>query len=60
MGPRHQEQRNRLARAIFEEVVINDDRSSAVKPRPELAGFFALDAHLQAPETAEFGFDREE
>ncbi len=42
-----QEQRNRLARLVFEEVVINDDRVTAVKPRPELAGFFALDCHVR-------------
>lgn len=37
------EQRNRMARLLFEEVVINDERVMAVKPRPELAAFFALD-----------------
>lgn len=37
------EQRNRLARLLFEEVVIGDDGAAAVRPRPELAGFFALD-----------------
>ncbi len=36
-------QRNQMARVLFEEVVINDERVTAVKPRPELAGFFALD-----------------
>ena len=30
------EQRNRLARLLFDEVVINDERVTAVKPRPEL------------------------
>lgn len=38
-----QEQRNRLARLLFEEVVIDNEKVVAVKPRPELAGFFALD-----------------
>jgi hypothetical protein len=37
------EQRNRLARLLFEEVVINENQVVSVKPRPELAGFFALD-----------------
>jgi hypothetical protein len=37
------EQRNRLARLLFEEIVIDDNRIVAVKPRPELAGFFLLD-----------------
>lgn len=36
------EHRNRLARLLFEEIVINDERVAAVKPRPELAGFFLL------------------
>jgi hypothetical protein len=38
-----QEQRNRLARHLFEEVVIEDTWVTKVKPRPELLGFFALD-----------------
>jgi hypothetical protein len=42
------EQRNRLARLLFDEVVINDERVAAVKPRPELAGFFLLDFEKRA------------
>jgi hypothetical protein len=42
------EQRNRLARLLFDEVVINDERVAAVKPRPELAGFFLLDFQKRA------------
>jgi hypothetical protein len=42
------EQRNRLARLLFDEVVINDERVTAVKPRPELAGFFLLDFQKRA------------
>jgi hypothetical protein len=38
-----QEQRNRLARLLFEEVVVQDKSVMKVKPRPELSGFFALD-----------------
>jgi hypothetical protein len=30
-------------RQLFEEVVIQDKMVTKVKPRPELAGFFALD-----------------
>ena len=37
-----QEQRNRLAGLIFEEVVMDSERVVALKPRPELAQFFAL------------------
>jgi hypothetical protein len=37
------EQRNRLVRRLFEEVVIQDKLVMKVKPRPELCGFFALD-----------------
>ncbi len=42
-GEANQEQRNRIAGLLFEEVVIKDEQIVAVKPRPELAGFFALD-----------------
>jgi hypothetical protein len=38
-----QEQRNRLAKQLFEEMVIQDKDVTKVKPCPELAGFFALD-----------------
>jgi DNA invertase Pin-like site-specific DNA recombinase len=48
------EQRNRLARLLFEEVVINDDRVAAVKPRPELAGFFLLDFQARAGLSREY------
>ena len=37
-----QEQRNRLARALFEEVWVKDKKVVAVVPRPELEPFFAL------------------
>jgi hypothetical protein len=37
------ERHNPLARLLFGEIVINDDRVVAVKPRPDLAGFFLLD-----------------
>lgn len=33
-------QRNRLARLLFGEILINDERVAAKKPRPELAGSF--------------------
>ena len=46
-----QEQRNRLARLILEGVVINDDRVAAMKPRPELAGFFAIDCQVRGLES---------
>ncbi len=45
------EQRNRLARLIFEEVVIDDERVMAVKPRPELAAFFTLDSQRRGLST---------
>jgi hypothetical protein len=38
-----QEQRNRLVKQLFAEVVIQNKDVTKVKPRPELAGFFALD-----------------
>ena len=34
-------------KAHVREIVINDDRVTAVKPRPELAGFFALGCHVR-------------
>ena len=52
-----QEQRNRLARLIFEEIVINDNRVVAMKPRPELAGFFALDCQVRGLEVHRGGSD---
>ena len=36
------EQRNRLARALFDEIWIKDKEVIAVKPRPELDSFFRL------------------
>lgn len=42
------EQRNRLARLLFDGVIINGIRVEAVKPRPELAGFFLLDYQERA------------
>jgi hypothetical protein len=38
-----QERRYQLTRLSVEEVARDDDRVAAVKPRPELAGFFAQD-----------------
>jgi site-specific DNA recombinase len=45
------EQRNRMARLLFEEVLVNSKRIEAVKPRPELAGFFLLDFQERAGRT---------
>jgi hypothetical protein len=42
------EQRNRLAGLLFDDLVINDERVAAVKPQPELAGFFLLDFQKRA------------
>jgi len=41
-GAADQEQRNRLARCLFEELWIKDKEVVAVKPRPELEPFFRL------------------
>ncbi len=38
-----QEQRNRMARLLLEEIIVKNEQVATVKPRPELAGFFALD-----------------
>lgn len=37
-----QEQRNRIARQLFEEIWVEDKRVIAVRPRPELEPFFEL------------------
>jgi uncharacterized protein YukE len=37
-----QEQRNKLANAIFEQIWIENDRVTEVKPRPEMTPFFQL------------------
>ena len=42
-----QDQRNRLARLLFAEVVIEDDCVVRVRPHAELAGFFTLNAAAQ-------------
>jgi site-specific DNA recombinase len=42
-----QDQRNRLARLLFAEVVIEDTRVVRVRPHAELAGFFTLNAAAQ-------------
>ena len=51
------EQRNRLTRLLFEEIVIDDKRVAAVKPRPELAGFFALDHQARVTKYRTCGTD---
>ena len=37
-----QEQRNKLARSLFEQIQVEDSRVVMVKPRPELEPFFKL------------------
>lgn len=37
-----QEQRNKLARSLFEQIQIEDNRVLSVKPRPELEPFFKI------------------
>ena len=38
----NQEQRNKLARQLFDEIWVKDKQVIAVKPRPELKPFFQL------------------
>ena len=47
-----QEQRNRLARSLFEEVMAEDGRLLAVKPRPEFEPFFKLNFERQTADIA--------
>jgi hypothetical protein len=44
-----QEQRNKMANVLFEEIWIEDNRVAAIKPRDELRPFFQLsyEEHLQ-------------
>lgn len=51
------EQRNQLARLVFDEVIIKDDRVAAVKPRPELASFFVIDCQVRGGEVNTGGSD---
>jgi len=48
-------QRNRLAKLLFEEVILQSERDAAVKPRPELAGFFVLDHAARYQESHMYG-----
>ena len=48
----NQTQRNKLARALFEEVRVEDSRVVAVKPRPELEPFFRLNLGCQPRDIA--------
>ena len=43
-----QEQRNRLARALFEKIEIEDNKVIFVKPRPELEPFFKINFESHA------------
>lgn len=45
-----QEQRNKLAKTLFEEIWVEDKRVVAVKPRPEFEPFFKLnfDCHIKS------------
>ncbi len=41
------EQRNKLARTLFDEVIVEDTKVVAVRPRPELEPFFKLNLECQ-------------
>ncbi len=47
-----QEQRNKLARTLFEEIWSEDATVAAVKPRPELEPFFRLNLECQSKDIA--------
>jgi len=48
----NQEQRNKLAKALFEEIWVEDERVVVVKPRPELEPFFKLNFGCHAKDIA--------
>jgi len=52
-----QEQRNRLARLMFDSVEIKDRRVTAVMPRPEFAPFFVLDCQARGENVIPCGSD---
>jgi hypothetical protein len=47
-----QEQRNKLAKVLFEEILVEDNKVVAVKPRPELEPFVKLNFHCHAKDIA--------
>ena len=47
-----QEQRNKLAKALFEEILVEDNKVVAVKPRHELEPFFKLSYECHAKDIA--------
>jgi hypothetical protein len=53
------EQKNRLARALYEEVWIESKRVVAVKPRPEFEPFFLLARQERYEKCGISGPDRE-
>ena len=48
----NQEQRNSLARTLFEEILAEDGRLVAVKPRHEFEPFFKLNFERQTADIA--------
>ena len=48
----NQEQRNKLAKRLFEEILIEDEKIVDVKPRPDLEPFFKLNFKYQAKNIA--------
>ena len=48
----NQEQRNKLAKAMFEQILVEDKKVVAVKPQPELEPFFKLNLACHAKDIA--------
>ncbi len=48
----NQEQRNKLAKTLFDEIVVEDDKVVAAKPQPELEPFFKVDFECRSRDIA--------
>ena len=48
----NQEQRNKLAKTLFEKILVENNRVVAVKPRPEFEPFFKLNFDCHAKDIA--------
>ena len=48
----NQEQRNKIAKTLFEKILVEDNKVVAVKPRPELEPFFRLNLECHSKDIA--------
>jgi len=48
----NQEQRNKIAKTLFDQILVEDNKVVAVKPRPELEPFFKLNLECHSRDIA--------